>query len=144
MSRSDHLEKLSSMYLNAPTNRYYQPTIKLENGSAEITITVREDFFHSAQSVHGSVYFKLLDDAAYFAAASCVTDSHLATASFNLYFLRPVSEGIMRGVGAVSHRSSRLIIATAQILDSRGKVCAEGSGSFMKTALALDEKVGYC
>ena len=33
-------------------------------------MTVRPDFFHAAGAVHGSVYFKLLDDAAYFDALS--------------------------------------------------------------------------
>jgi uncharacterized protein (TIGR00369 family) len=144
MSFTDHFEKLTSMYLNAATNRYYSPTIVIGKGSAEISIAVRPDFFHSADAVHGSVYFKLLDDAAYFAASSVITDFHLVTVSFNLYFLRPVSKGIMKGVGALQHRSSRLIVAEAKVLDENNKVAAQGCGTFMKTDIPLDKNVGYC
>ena len=35
--------------------------------------------------MHGSVYFKALDDAAYFAVSSLVTDYLLVTVSFNLH-----------------------------------------------------------
>jgi uncharacterized protein (TIGR00369 family) len=131
------------MYLNAATNRYYTPAIIIKKGYAEITIPVRPDFFHSANAVHGSVYFKLLDDAAYFACSSAVTDAHLVTASFNLYFMRPVTQGTMKGVGTLLHRSSRLIVAEAKVFDENEKTVAHGSGTFMKTDTPLDENVGY-
>jgi hypothetical protein len=39
-----------------------------------VTGLVRPDFFHAAHAVHGSVYFKALDDAAFFAVASLVQE----------------------------------------------------------------------
>ena len=144
MSFEEHFKKLTTMYLNAATNRYYDPVITIGKGTAEIEIAVKPEFFHSAGTVHGSVYFKLLDDAAYFAASSAITDAHLVTASFNLYFLRPISLGTMKGIGTLVHRSQRLIIAEAKVLDDKGKIAASGSGAFMKTDIPLDGKVGYC
>jgi uncharacterized protein (TIGR00369 family) len=143
MLYTEHFVKLKSMYLNAATNNYYKPSMNIEKGSAEISITVRPDFFQSAGSVHGSVYFKLLDDSAYFAAQSTITDGHLFTASFNLYFIRPVSSGILRGMGTLTHRSTRLIIAESHVLDEKDRIVAQGSGTFMKSTMPLDEKVGY-
>jgi uncharacterized protein (TIGR00369 family) len=143
MSTPSHFEKLARMYLNANTNRYYSPLITIQKGKAEIEIQIKEDFFQSAGIVHGSVYFKLLDDSAYFASNSLVMDVHLVTVSFNVYFLRPLNSGIMKGIGTVSHQSNRLIIAESKVFDHRGKVAAQGTGTFMKTTIALDEKAGY-
>ena len=67
------------MYAFAPTNKYYMPTIGGEEGHAEVVIAVRHDFLHAAGAVHGSVYFKALDDAAFFAVNSLVDDVFVLT-----------------------------------------------------------------
>ena len=143
MELQNHYDKLARMYLNAHTNGYYKPAIRISKGKAEIDITVSEQFFHSAGAVHGSVYFKVLDDAAYFAASSVIRDAMIVTASFNLYFIRPITKGVMHGAGTLAHRASRLIIVESKIVDDSGTVIAQGSATFMKTDIALDEKVGY-
>ncbi len=53
----DHFRKLERMYHGAPINRYFEPLMRVFGGSAELTLTVKPDFFHAAHSVHGSVYF---------------------------------------------------------------------------------------
>jgi uncharacterized protein (TIGR00369 family) len=93
--------------------------------------------------MHGSVYFKMLDDAAFFAANSQVEDVFVLTASFNLYFLRPVSEGRIRSEGRVTSRSRRLILAEARLEDDRGRELARGSGTFMPSQIALTAELGY-
>jgi uncharacterized protein (TIGR00369 family) len=143
MSYTEHFEKLTRMYLNAATNMYYKPSISIQKGSATVEVVVRPDFFQSAGFVHGSVFFKLLDDSAYFAAQSTITDAHLLTSSFNCYFLRPVSDGVLKGVGTLAHRSTRVIIAQSRIIDEKERIVAEGSGMFFKGNIPLDEKVGY-
>jgi hypothetical protein len=85
MSRDDHYRKLERLYLGAPTNAYYRPSIQIGEGRAEIEIAVRPEFMHAAKAVHGSVYFKLLDDACFFAVNSLVEDVFVLTTSFNLY-----------------------------------------------------------
>jgi acyl-coenzyme A thioesterase PaaI-like protein len=67
-----HFRKLENMYLGAPISRLYQPTIRISEGLAEIAIPVAPAFFHAAGALHGSVYFKVLDDACFFAVASLV------------------------------------------------------------------------
>jgi uncharacterized protein (TIGR00369 family) len=89
------------MYAAARCNAYFAPTIHIDAGRAEVTIPVREDFYHAANAVHGSVYFKLMDDASFFSAASLIEDVMPLTASFTLYFLMPVTAGTMRAVGKV-------------------------------------------
>jgi acyl-CoA hydrolase len=50
-------------------------------------------YFHAAGAAHGTSYFKMLDDAAFYAANSLVTDRFLLTTAFNLLFTKPLGEG---------------------------------------------------
>lgn len=140
---SEHHRKLERLYLDAPVNRFYRPNIAVSDGAARIEAEVRPDFWHAARAMHGSVYFKMLDDAAFFAANSQIEDVFVLTASFNLYFLRPVSEGRIRSEGRVTSRSRRLILAEAHLEDERGRELARGSGTFMPSDIALTAELGY-
>jgi uncharacterized protein (TIGR00369 family) len=139
----EHFRKLERMYLSAPINRYYNPAIFVNEGSAEINIPIRPDFFHAASAVHGSVYFKAMDDAAFFASNSLVTDFFVLTVSFNVYFIRPVSQGEMRAFGRVIHHSSRLLVADTVLTDSDGREIGRGNGTFMPSHIPLSPEVGY-
>lgn len=143
MTDRTHFRKLENMYLSAPNNKYYHPTIRISEGHAEVAIAVRPDFFHAANAVHGSVYFKLMDDAAFFAANSLVDDAFVLTTSFTVYLTRPVTEGTMTGSGTVVNRSRRLILAEAQVITADGTVVARGSGTFMPSRMPLTPEIGY-
>lgn len=139
-----HFETLVAMFDAAPINKWFKPQLRIpEQGRAEIELAVREDFHHAARAIHGAVYFKVLDDATFFAAQSLVTDTFLLTSSFQLYFLRPVSEGILFARGQVVSRSKRLYVAEGVLLDSRGKEVARGSGTFMPSSIQLGPELGY-
>ncbi len=131
------------MYLSAPVNEYYRPAIHIGDGCAEVTIAVRPAFFHAAGAVHGVVYFKAMDDAAFFAANSLVRDVFVLTVSFNVYLTRPVSDGEMKATGRVVHRSRRLLMADVEVVNSAGKSIARGTGTFMRSTIPLSPEVGY-
>jgi uncharacterized protein (TIGR00369 family) len=138
-----HYRKLERMYLGAPVNEYFRPAIRISDGEAEVRIPVRPEFFHAAHAVHGSVYFKALDDATFFAANSLVRDVFVLTASFNIYLLRPISEGTLIARGRVVNRSKRVIIAEGVIVDERDREIARGSGSFLPSTITLSEDIGF-
>jgi acyl-coenzyme A thioesterase PaaI-like protein len=85
----------------------------------------------------------VLDDATFFAASSLVDDVFVLTTSFTLYFLRPVSAGVMTARGTVVSRSSRLLIGEGVIVDGEGREVGRGSGTFMPSRVPLDERLGY-
>lgn len=143
MPGAEHYRALERMYLLGPINAYYAPAIGIDEGRAEVTMAVRPEFCHAAGSVHGSVYFKMLDDAAFFAANSLVDDWFLVTVSFTIYFTRPLSAGQMRAVGRVVHHSRRLFIAEAELTDSSGREIARGSGTFMRSNIPLASVANY-
>jgi uncharacterized protein (TIGR00369 family) len=139
-----HFETLIAMYDSAPINKWFQPRLRIEEaGRAEIEMPVREDFYHAGRAIHGAVYFKALDDATFFAVQSLVTDFFVVTSSFQLYFLRPVSEGHLLARGQVVSRSKRLYITEGVLLDNRGKEVARGSGTFMPSSMQLGPELGY-
>lgn len=143
MAAAEHFRKLERMYLGAAANAFYSPTIEVSEGAARITVPVRPEFFHAAGGVHGSVYFKALDDAAFFAANSLVRDVFIVTVSFTVYFTRPISSGTMTATGRVVHRSLRLLLAEAELVDGRGRAIGRGSGSFMPSRIPLSPAIGY-
>jgi uncharacterized protein (TIGR00369 family) len=143
MPNEEHFRRLERLYLSAPTNEYYRPEIRIGEGRAEVAVRVRPEFFHAADAVHGSVYFKLLDDAAYFAVNSLVDDVLVLTAQFNLYLVRPVTAGEMRATGRVVHASRRLFVAESELVDGRGKPVARGSGTFLRSEIRLGPSVRY-
>lgn len=138
-----HFKKLENMYKAAPTNLYYNPTINIGKATAEICFPVKQDFFHSGCAVHGSVYFKALDDAAYFAVNSLIDDYLVVTVSFSLNFIRPITKGLIKAVGNVTQLGKKISFAESIISDERGRVCAKGSGSFIRSDKLLSPEIGY-
>ena len=140
----DHFGALEQMYLQAPINDFYRPTITVEHEGATIQIEVDPKYFHPAGAVHGSVTFKMLDDAAFFAASSLVEDVFVLTTSFTTYLTRPISDGHLRSVGCVVNQNRSQIIAEAVVYDAEGREVGRGSGVFVRSKIALANISAYC
>jgi uncharacterized protein (TIGR00369 family) len=143
MTKDPHFTALENMYLAAPISDLYHPSIEISDSEATIEIEVAEQFFHSAGGLHGSVYFKILDDAAFFAANSLERDVFVLTTSFTTYLTRPVSSGTLRSVGRVVNRNKSQFIAEAVVHDSEGNEIGRGSGVFVRSKLLLSGIRGY-
>lgn len=143
--RMDHYRKLERMYLNANINKqiFDTTTVNISEGKAEIGLKISGKFFHAQHAVHGSVYFKLLDDAAFFAANSVVTDVFVLTTSFSINLVKPVSEGLLTARGKLKFRSKNLFVAESSLLDEKGNEIAFGTGTFMRSRAELNESIGY-
>jgi uncharacterized protein (TIGR00369 family) len=140
----EHRRRLERMYLTAATiNEYFRPRLTVGDGTAEVSIDVDPKFFHAASSVHGAVYFKALDDAAFFAANSLVDDVFVLTTGFNLHLLRPISEGTLIARGTVVSATKSLLIADAELRDDRDRLMGRGTGSFMRSRMPLADIPGY-
>lgn len=139
----DHHRKLERMYLSAPINRIYEPRIAIKQAECEIRCEARPELHHAAGGLHGSVFFKMLDDAAFFAVASTVTDVFVLTASFHVALLRPIVAGEIRSVGRVVRPSSTVSVAEAVLFDPDGREAARGIGDFVRSRTPLDVKLGY-
>ena len=99
---------------------------------------IKEDYFHALNAIHGSVYFKMLDDAAFFAAQSVVEDYMLLTANFNISFKMPVTDGWIKSKGKLLSVSKQEINAEAKMYNSKNEIVAFGIGIFKKSKISID------
>ena len=139
-----HLRALESLYNSAPINRLFESSLALpEAGKSEIRFTVEPGSFHAAGAAHGTLYFKMLDDAAFYACNGLVSDRFLLTTAFNLHFTKPMRGGAARAEGRWISGKRRVFVAEARIVDVDGEECARGTGTFMRSHIALSGLDGY-
>ena len=140
---AEHWARLGRMYRAAPVNQPLGVEVDIAEGRCEIRMPVREAMFHAAMAVHGSYYFKMLDDAAFFACNSVVEDVFVLTASFNVQLFEPVTGGTLRALGRLIRRGKRLFFAESILYDQTGGEVARGNGVFARSAIRLDSVESY-
>ncbi|MBB5684082.1 PaaI family thioesterase [Sphingobium boeckii] len=139
-----HFRALESLYRTAPINRLFPSELSItEAGFARIRFDVDESVHHAAGAVHGTSYFKMLDDAAFYAANSLVSDHFLLTTAFNLLFTRPIKRGPIIAEGRWISGKRRVYVADARLIDADGEEAARGTGTFMRSRIPLASLPGY-
>lgn len=139
-----HLRALENLYDSAPINRLFESRLTLpEPGRSHIRFPVEKRHFHAAGAAHGTLYFKMMDDAAFYAANGLVSDRFLLTTGFNLHFQRPMREGDMIAEGRWVSGKRRVFVAEARIIDAEGEELARGTGTFLRSHIALAGLDGY-
>ncbi len=139
-----HFRALEHLYAAAPVNQLFPSRLHIESeGVARIDFDVDARSFHAAGAAHGTIYFKMLDDAAFYACNSLVTDRFLLTTAFNIFFTRPVTAGPIRAEGRWISGKRRVFVGEARLVDADGEECARGSGTFMRSRIPLAGLPGY-
>ena len=139
-----HYRALERLYASAPVNALFASRLEIAGeGRSRIEFAVTSDVFHAAGAAHGTIYFKMLDDAAFYAANSLATDRFLLTTSFNLHFTKPVREGAVVAEGRWISGRKRVFVAEARLVDSEGDEIGRGTGTFMRSRIALSGLPGY-
>lgn len=139
-----HWRALEALYASAPINAMFDSRIAVTGeGMARIEFDVDDRYYHAAGAAHGTIYFKMLDDAAFYAANTLVTDKFLLTTSFNLHFVRPVKKGRVTAEGRWISGRRRVLVAEARLIDAEGEEIGRGTGTFMRSRIALSSLPGY-
>ena len=138
-----HFGALESLYRHAPINAYFQSEIEIAEGFARIRFQVDERLFHAAGAAHGTIYFKMMDDAAFYACNSIITDRFLLTTAFNLNFTRPLKAGPAVAEGRWASGRRRVLVGDARLIDSSGEEAGRGTGTFMRSHISLSSLPGY-
>jgi len=139
-----HYRALEALYAAAPINRLFDSRLEVAGeGASRIRFTVDSRYHHAAGAQHGTVYFKMLDDSAFYAANSLVTDRFLLTTAFNLLFTRPLRDGPITAEGRWVSGRKRVFVAEARLVDADGEEAARGTGTFMRSAFPLSSLAGY-
>jgi len=139
-----HFRALESLYAAAPINRLFESRLEIPApGIARIHFAIDERYFHAGGAAHGTSYFKMLDDAAFYAANSLVTDRFLLTTAFNLLFTKPLKAGPVIAEGRWVSGQRRVFVAEARLIDGEGDEAARGTGTFMRSRIPLAGLPGY-
>jgi uncharacterized protein (TIGR00369 family) len=139
-----HYRALEALYAAAPINALFASRLEIPGeGRAFIRFTVDERMHHAAGAAHGTIYFKMLDDAAFYAANSLVTDRFLLTTGFNLNFTKPIRTGEVVAEGRWISGRRRVFVAEASLVDASGEVIGRGTGTFMRSHIPLSGLAGY-
>lgn len=139
-----HYRALERLYASAPINSLFQSKLAITGqGLSRLTFSITEDVYHAAGAAHGTIYFKMLDDAAFYAANTLATDTFLLTTSFNLHFTKPVKEGEVVAEGKWVSGKRRVMVAESRLVDSEGEEIGRGTGTFMRSRIPLSSLPGY-
>jgi uncharacterized protein (TIGR00369 family) len=139
-----HYRALERLYASAPVNAKFASQLHITGeGRSRLTFTVSPGDYHAAGAAHGTIYFKMLDDAAFYAANSLVTDRFLLTTGFNLFFTKPVRAGQVTAEGHWVSGRRRVFVAEARLVDAEGEEIGRGTGTFMKSRIPLSSLPGY-
>jgi acyl-coenzyme A thioesterase PaaI-like protein len=139
-----HFRALEALYAAAPINRLFVSRLEIPaSGTSRIAFTVGPEVFHAAGAAHGTSYFKMLDDAAFYAANSLVTDRFLLTTAFNLLLTKPLGPGPVVAEGRWISGRRRVFVAEARLIDADGEEAARGTGTFMRSRIPLATLPGY-
>ena len=139
-----HWRALEGLYASAPINALFASRLEVTGeGRSRISFVVEEAQHHAAGAAHGTIYFKMLDDAAFYAANTLVSDRFLLTTSFNLHFSKPVRGGDVVAEGRWVSGRRRVLVAEARLVDAEGEEIGRGTGTFMRSRIALSSLSGY-
>ena len=139
-----HYRALESLYAAAPINGMFRSKLEIiGEGQARIRFDIEPGHYHAAGAAHGTTYFKMLDDAAFYAANSLVNDFFLLTTAFNLLLTRPIKAGPVVAEGRWVNGRRRVLVADAWLLDADGEQVARGTGTFMRSRIPLATLPGY-
>ena len=139
-----HFRALESLYAAAPINGLFESRLDIPRaGVARISFAIEPQHYHAGGAAHGTSYFKMLDDAAFYACNSLVTDRFLLTTAFNLLFTRPLKAGPVVAEGRWISGQRRVFVGEARLIDMDGEEAARGTGTFMRSSIPLAGLPGY-
>ncbi len=128
---NSHTQKLAQMYNQMPFNDDLKPQMDIISlGECKVLATVNPKFFHGGGIVHGSIIFRLLDDACTFAAWSLVDTHVCVTKSLHIHFQKPINQGTMQAYGKVQEISQ-----TANEISVEGNLTNQGQEVARCTAI---------
>ncbi|MCH2198072.1 MAG: PaaI family thioesterase [Flavobacteriales bacterium] len=134
-----HYRRLEAIYDSAPVNNHFlRPTLLVKDGSSTLTIQFDKTHFHAGGGIHGARYFRLMDDAAYFAAASQEKEFFLLTLSFEVKLFRMITTEELECIGTFEGKEGKDYIATAEIY-ANGKIAAKGKGVFRASEMRYND-----
>jgi len=95
-------------------------------------LAIRPEFLQP-QVVHGGVIYSLADTVAAHAVLTLIYPREwITTIEQKINFLRPVTSGVLTGVGRVAQLGNRIVYCEAEILNEAGDLMAKSTATLMR------------
>ncbi|MFK7845241.1 MAG: hypothetical protein AB8G77_08065 [Rhodothermales bacterium] len=134
------LARLVKFFTEAPSSRYTSEDISITFGEARIKYDPVHEDYDATGSIDRAVYGKLMLDAATLAAGTLIEDRFVVNESFNLYAMKPMTEGKLIAVARLIHAQENRYTVEVRLLDVQGRSVASGHGSFSLSRKAFENE----
>jgi uncharacterized protein (TIGR00369 family) len=105
----------------------------IDTGTATLGLTIRQELTQNHGVVHGGAIASLIDTATAFAIISLLAPrERVTTVDLTISYLRPVTAGRITAVAKVVRAGRRLLVVSAEVLDSDGKLAATALSTYIK------------
>lgn len=125
------MEELRKVYESSPFNNYIGIKLeKFEEGAVVYSLKVGPNHQNVNQSVHGGVYFSILDTVMGATIRSAVKQK-VITINVSINYLAAFSEGDkMYAAAKIVQQGRSIVTAEGEVTDCNGKVLAKTIGTF--------------
>ena len=121
-ARPAHFRALESLYRRGAD----QPAVRIRRSRSPSAGVARIRFDDRPSAIStppapptARIYFKMIDDAAFYACNSLVSDRFLLTTAFNLLFTKPLKAGPVIAEGRWVSGQRRVFVGEARLIDAR-------------------------
>ena len=144
MELTEHQKRLQRVYASAPIMRFYNTSyLGFTEEGTKLTLQIEPKYLQGEKTLHSSVSFRMLDDAAWFACAVAETTNFIITKSFTIELQQSVSEGKITAIGTVTSNDKNGLTAKSELYDENDQLIATGSGTFEVADRPWTEVFGY-
>tara|TARA_Y100001970_G_scaffold263886_1_gene349844 strand:- start:126 stop:548 length:423 start_codon:yes stop_codon:yes gene_type:complete len=134
MSFNDIIEQ----YINHPMHKNLNMSVHFGKESAAVSMTIHESILNLVGTLHGAIYFKLIDDSCFFAALSAKESHFVATSNMTIHYVKPASEGNLVAKANIITKRNRMYLCKSTIMNDKEDILAYGSGSFIEPKKTYD------
>lgn len=111
----------------------------LEEGVCKISLPFRDEFEQAFGVVHGGFVTLIADTAGYFAAATKVGETPLATAEVKMNFIAPICRKDIYAIGKVVKSGKNLIVCELKVYTTPDdKLVALGIASYSRIVITKE------
>lgn len=130
-------DSLATLYVNHPMHDHLHLDLTVKKGESTLAMDVHPSCLNLVGTLHGSLYFKLMDDACFFAALSMNHHAFVATATFTIHYFTPVSSGRLTAKASVVEQMNSKYMCECVIVDQDTTKIGYGSGLFVAPKVPL-------
>ncbi|WP_087972361.1 PaaI family thioesterase [Oceanobacillus rekensis] len=107
---------------------------ELNEGFASLTLPILPSFLNVRNTVHGGIYFSIMDTTMGLASRSLGYDE-VVTIQLNTQFIKPAVDGVLISEATIISKSRSTALVEGKLFDGNGNLIAHSTGTFKLTKM---------